>query len=142
MSDYDQDQPLRLKLAAAIAFPDGSMTASGLRKERDKGRLVVEQIAGKDYTTLKAIEQMREKCRLQPKVRDCGSARHGETGKDGSPTQPSGSSATENIRRARSAAQMIVDQLKQSSRPISTASTSRRPKKAPVIPLKFPSPTS
>ena len=31
--------PLRLDVAAALAYPDGSMTASGLRKERDRGTL-------------------------------------------------------------------------------------------------------
>jgi len=65
--------PLRLDVAAAIVFPDGSMTACGLRKEAGRGRLVIERIAGKDYTTLAAIERMRELCRQNPKVRDCGS---------------------------------------------------------------------
>jgi len=51
--------PLRLSLAAAMAFPDGSMTASGLRRECARGRLVIERIAGKDFTTLAAIESMR-----------------------------------------------------------------------------------
>ena len=45
------DTPLRLGVAAALAFPDGSMTASGLRREGARGRLVIERIAGKDYTT-------------------------------------------------------------------------------------------
>ena len=44
--------PLRLKIAAALAYPDGSMTASGLRREAGRGRLVIERTAGKDYTTL------------------------------------------------------------------------------------------
>lgn len=56
--------PLRLGVAAAIAFPDGSLTASGLRRESARGRLVVERIAGKDYTTLANIERMRELCRV------------------------------------------------------------------------------
>lgn len=60
------DEPLRLAEAAAIAFPDGSMTASGLRRERDRGRLAVFQIAGKDYTTLAAIRDMIQLCRVQP----------------------------------------------------------------------------
>ena len=41
------DAPLRLNIAASLAFPDGSMTASGLRREKARGRLVVERIAGK-----------------------------------------------------------------------------------------------
>jgi len=52
--------PLRLEVAARLAFPDGTMTASGLRRENAKGRLVLERIANKDYTSLDAIERMRE----------------------------------------------------------------------------------
>jgi hypothetical protein len=58
------DTPLRLAVAAAIAFPDGSMIASGLRREAAKGRLVTERIAGKDYVTLAEIENMRALCRV------------------------------------------------------------------------------
>ena len=66
-NDVSPDTPLRLSVAAALAFPDGSMTASGLRRECARGRLVVERIAGKDYTTLANIERMRELCRVQQK---------------------------------------------------------------------------
>jgi hypothetical protein len=34
------DSSLRLALAATIAFPDGSMTATGLSPERNRGRPV------------------------------------------------------------------------------------------------------
>jgi hypothetical protein len=34
------DTPLRLGVAAALAFPDGTMTASGLRREAAPGRSV------------------------------------------------------------------------------------------------------
>src|ERR1700688_3153565 len=68
------ETPLRLSVAAALAFPDGSMTASGLRREGTRGRLTIERIAGKDYTTLGNIERMRELCHVQAKARDCGSA--------------------------------------------------------------------
>src|ERR1039458_7356410 len=57
--------PLRLSVAAAFDFPDGSMTASGLRREAARRRLVIERIAGKDYTTLANIERMRELCRVE-----------------------------------------------------------------------------
>jgi hypothetical protein len=46
----DPETPLRLAVAAALAYPDGSMTASGLRREAKRGRLVIERTAGKDYT--------------------------------------------------------------------------------------------
>jgi hypothetical protein len=49
------------------------MTVSGLRREASKGRLTIEVIAGKQFTTLRAIELMREKCRVMQKEPDCGS---------------------------------------------------------------------
>jgi len=64
--DVDQirpDQPLRLSVAAKIVFGDG-MTASGLRREAAKGRLVIERIAGKDFVTIEAIQRMRALCRV------------------------------------------------------------------------------
>src|SRR5260370_20101051 len=67
------DAPLRLSVAAPIAFPDGSMTASGLSREGARGRLIIERIAGKDYTTLANIERMRESCRVEAKALDFGS---------------------------------------------------------------------
>jgi hypothetical protein len=59
--------PLRLGVAAALAFPDGSMSASGLRREAARGRLIIERIAGKDFTTLGNIEKMRLLCRVEAK---------------------------------------------------------------------------
>ena len=81
--------PLRLEIAARIAFPDGSMSASGLRREAARGRLVIERIAGKDYTTLANIEQMRELCRVEAKARGstCAAPAQASAGK------PYGSSA-------------------------------------------------
>src|SRR5580704_16365205 len=78
------DTPLRLAAAAALASPDGSMTSSGLRREAARGRLVIERIAGKDFTTLANIERMRELCRVEVKVPDCGSEDVGEGPPNGS----------------------------------------------------------
>lgn len=72
-AEIGPETPLRLSVAAALAFPGGAITASGLRRERDRGRLVVERIAGKDFTTLANIERMRELCRLESNVRGSGS---------------------------------------------------------------------
>src|SRR5271156_3250271 len=74
-SEVGDDTPLRLAVAAALAYPDGSMTASGLRREAARGRLAIERTAGKDYTTLAAIAEMRCLCRVEPKGRDCGSGK-------------------------------------------------------------------
>jgi hypothetical protein len=72
--DVAKDDPLRLDVAARLAFPDGSMTASGLRKEHKRERLVIMRIANKDYTTLANIEKMRELCEVPQKDPGCGSA--------------------------------------------------------------------
>jgi hypothetical protein len=108
------DTPLRLEIAAMLAFPDGSMTAAGLRREGARGRLVIERIAGKDFTTLANIERMRELCQLHPKELDFGSAGNAETRKAGLRTPPSTSSETADISRARAAAEMTVAKLKES----------------------------
>ncbi|UQR64301.1 hypothetical protein LRP30_02985 [Bradyrhizobium sp. C-145] len=57
--------PLRLQVAARLAFPDGSLGVPGLRNEIAKGRLRCEKIANKLYTTLEAIEEMRSLCRVK-----------------------------------------------------------------------------
>ena len=61
---FGPHDPIRVTVAAKIAFPDGSMTASGLRREARRGNLVIERVAGRDYTTLERIAAMREKCRI------------------------------------------------------------------------------
>jgi hypothetical protein len=136
LDQISRDTPLRLNIAAALAYPDGSMTPSGLRREAARGRLVIERTAGKDYTTLGAIEHMRELCRLEAKERGCGSEEHAVTEKRENHTTQCGSSAMENIQRAQAAARMIVKQLKEHSPSISTESTSPKRAKARVIPLK------
>ena len=60
--------PLRLAEAVQMAFPAGGMTVSGLRREIARGRLIVEVIAGKQFTTLQNIAEMRSQCRVQAKV--------------------------------------------------------------------------
>jgi hypothetical protein len=62
--------PLRLADAVKIAFPMGGMTVAGLRRERDRNRLVIEKIAGKEFTTLAHIERMRELCRVEARGLD------------------------------------------------------------------------
>jgi hypothetical protein len=43
---------LRLRIAAEVAFPDGSMGVSGLRRQARAGRLVIERVGNRDYPTL------------------------------------------------------------------------------------------
>lgn len=62
------DTPLRLAIAVQLAFPAGGMTVHGLRREIARGTLEVEVIAGKQFTTLAAIQIMRQKCRSPQKI--------------------------------------------------------------------------
>ena len=112
MAVVGRDAPLRLAQAARIAFPNGSMTASGLRRERDRGRLVVERIAGKDFTTLANIERMRELCRVEAKASGFGSSpQSGVPTEKSSGGQP-GSSETGRVRSARAALEKTAQGLK------------------------------
>src|ERR1700731_2534258 len=74
LAQIKPDTPLRLYVAAAVAYPDGSMSASGLRREAGRGRLIIERVAGKDYTTLANIERMRQLCRVPEKAHASGCA--------------------------------------------------------------------
>lgn len=86
--------PLRLNTAAALVFPDGSMTGSGLRREAARGRLVIERIAGKDFTTLGNIDKMRKLCRVEAKVPISGSGKRNESATENLSADQAGLSST------------------------------------------------
>jgi hypothetical protein len=133
------DTPLRLNVAASIAYPDGSMTASGLRREAARGRLVIERTAGRDYTTLSNIARMRELCRKPPKVHVSGSAGSGETERVVSPIGPYGSSAmTVDVKKALDAALTIVGGLNKRSPSTSPTNASSKRQQARATRLEFP----
>lgn len=95
MSELDLDRPYRLKDILLLAYPGGEMTVSGLRKEIWRGNLEAEYVAGKLFVTLRAINVMREKCRVLGKARASGSGRKGSTRKPANASQPApGSSLT------------------------------------------------
>src|SRR3954451_25222148 len=71
LGNVARDAPLRLAVAAKLAFPDESMGASGLRREAARGRLRIERIAGKDFTTLQNIYDMRQLCRVPAREIAC-----------------------------------------------------------------------
>ncbi|WP_439399788.1 excisionase [Bradyrhizobium sp. PMVTL-01] len=98
------DTPLRLADAVKIAFPLGGMTVAGLRRERDRNRLVIEKIAGKEFTTLAHIERMRELCREE--ARDFSSRLPAETRPKRSLTRQPGLSETTAGMSAQAALQM------------------------------------
>lgn len=137
---FKDDEPIRLAVAAAAAFPDGSMSASGLRREAAKGRLAIERIAGRDYTTLQAIQQMRTKCRVEAKALASGFSQLDGTSTDKSSSVRSGSSATAASNEALAAARVKLRKLKERSPIISTANTEPR-ESASVTQLPVKSPT-
>lgn len=130
MTAIDSETPLRLAEAAKIAFPDGGMTVSGLRREFRRGRLVIERVAGKDFVTLAAIEEMRRLCRLNQKVHTSGSALATSAVTEANANQ-SGSSATETSDAALAALDTILDALKKPSPATSQKSAPRR-RRAPA----------
>jgi hypothetical protein len=142
IDDIRPDTPLRLDVAAALAYPDGSMTASGLRREHKRGRLIIERTAGKDYTTLAEIERMRGLCREGYTRRVSGSERPSMTGMENLPTAQSGSSRTADTAKALAAAKMIVQGLREPLSVTLPENTSMRRKVASVHRLPFLSPTS
>jgi hypothetical protein len=101
--------PLRLDLAAELSFPDGSMSGHGLRLEAGRGRLAVERIAGKDYTTLAAVEEMRSRCRSVPKA--SASISENRLG----PEKASGSSGTTKAKSALACLLSKTEKLKNAS---------------------------
>ncbi|SIT58176.1 conserved hypothetical protein [Mesorhizobium prunaredense] len=134
-SDYHVEAPIRLHLAAKIAFPDGSIGASSLRKERDAGRLTTEIIANKEYTTLAAIERMRELCRVKAKEPALSGGRKAAnpTGSSGA-TQAGTSKITEG-ELAQDAAEMTLARLRIACKATSRKNTPRRGN-GTVIPIK------
>lgn len=86
--------PLRLADAAKIAFPHGGITVAGLRREVGRGRLKIEIIAGKHFTTLADIREMRRLCRDQAKERGSISDPNVAIDAGGSRSDQAGSSAT------------------------------------------------
>ncbi|WP_245474071.1 excisionase [Bradyrhizobium zhanjiangense] len=77
-----------------IAFPLGGMTVAGLRRERDRNRLIIEKIAGKEFTTLAHIGRMRELCREEAGAPDFSSRLPATTRAHKTLTMQPGSSET------------------------------------------------
>jgi hypothetical protein len=135
------DTPLRLHDAVTLGFPAGGMTVSGLRREGRRGNLTIETIAGKQFTTLRAIEEMRQRCRDQAKDADSGSNRKHTTARASSSGAQTGSSKTDRVKSARAALEKTARELKERSLSISPASI-ESPESATVIRPKFSSSTS
>ncbi len=126
-----KDEPLRLAQAVALAFPHGGMTVAGLRTEARRGRLVIEKIAGKDFVTLRAIEEMRAACRVQ-KAQGSGFDQPGQTGA----SEPSGLSGTDESSIRLAALEMTLQALKKPSKNTLPESTTQLRKGAEIRSLR------
>jgi len=119
--DISDETPLRLNRAAELGFPDGSMTEAGLRNEAAKGRLTVERVAGKTYTTLGDIKRMRQLCRVEARVPGSNLEQNAEMGPAKSHITPNGGSGTASETLAQAALNRTLLALSESF-----ASTSRQ----------------
>jgi hypothetical protein len=124
----DTKTMLRLEVAARLAFPDGSVKVSTLRREAAAGRLTIYRIAGKDFTTLADIEGMTKSCRVQAKALGSRSSRPKAAPR-------SGISETGNEPSALDALKATAQQLKENLPTTSSASTTRE-SAAAVIPMR------
>ena len=129
------DTMLRLEAAARIAFPGGSMPVAALRREAKAGRLTTYRFAGKDFTTLSDIQEMKTTCRDPAREPASGSNPKNATPAARSSASQHGSSVTEREKSARAALEATAKALNEPSPTTSPASTKRRAK-AVVIPLK------
>src|SRR5581483_5747797 len=129
------DTPVRLKVAARLFYPDGSMTVSGLRVMINRGLLESELTANKVYVTKSGIERMRERCRENRRAHVSGSSPKSEIRRETSTGNRHGSSETERASSALAALQRTAAELNKPSRNTSQASTPS-PATGDVIPLK------
>jgi hypothetical protein len=88
--EIGDDEPVTLAEACRLFF-GGRISPSALRTEAAKGRLVITQIARKDFVTRRAIEEMKERCRVPVSRPVSGSEPKQSVASSGNP----GSSRTE-----------------------------------------------
>jgi hypothetical protein len=128
--------PYRALPIAAIAELSGFKLAT-LRTEIRNGNLAVSVIAGKHYTSLQAIQEMVQKCRVAAKAPISGSA-PSKSEPDELPPPP-GSSATADHSTALAAVLETARRLRENSANTSPPNMPRRGENAVLI--KFPSRT-
>lgn len=120
--DIGDDEPVTLAEACRLFF-GGRISPSALRTEAAKGNLDIIQIARKDFVTRRAIEEMKERCRVNRARPASGSDQ----------TLQLGSSKTAPSASAQDAVRLMLKRRKERSQNISPANTRHR---AEVVPLK------
>jgi hypothetical protein len=127
---------LRLEVAAALAFPEGSgITKRTLYNEIDKGNLPRREFGGKLWLTLNDIkEAMRNTACAEQNVAAEQSPRGSISANRNAEANPSGSSSTERSRSARAHLSAMAQRLRKRSTNTSGKNTSLP--SAQVIQLK------
>jgi len=139
-ADITPTTMLRLAVVARIAFSDGSMSVGALRREGIAGRLKIYRLAGKDFTTLADITEMRERCNIVAGDNEAARARNSICATPSDPVAcGDGSSSTEHhpasaSNEALAHLRVIAQKLKEPLPNTSPKNTS--PVSAVVIPLK------
>lgn len=57
-SEWEDTEPVTLVEAIALLFPNGPLTVKSLRTAIHRSDLAAARVAGKDFTTLKAVREM------------------------------------------------------------------------------------
>ena len=110
-TDINPDTPLRLGVAAKLAFPDGSISVNSLRREIAAGRLEAMKIAGKHFVTLDGIRELGKLCRVVPKAHTSSSKPQSMTSGGGGSEMKAGSSGTDKGKSALAVAQRTAQVL-------------------------------
>ena len=131
------DQPIRLADACDLFF-GGALTPASLRLEANRGNLAMMRIAGKDFVTPAAIEDMKRKCRVE-RNRPTSSFERNPPSKAKPESAACGSSRTDQSISAQDALSMKLDRLNRPSKNTSAKNTTQSSETAEL--LKFPSQT-
>lgn len=115
---------LTLKQAAEI-YLGHARHASTLRAEIDRGNLAASKIGRAYWTTLTALNEMEQKCRVEAQARAC----------IGTKAEKPGSSSTADSTVAQGAAQRTLNKLKEHFGTTSRASTSRPKVRTRSLPM-------
>ena len=123
MEQTSRNSPIRLEVAAKLAFPDGAVKTPALREQIKIGRLVAWEISGKHFTSLFEIDRMLEKCRVIPSRPASGSESLERPKADARRKKAFTSSSTVDVSTARDAARATARALRERLRNSSPPST-------------------
>ena len=75
----NEDNPITLKDACEIVFK-GAISPWTLRAEAERGNLEIMRIGKRDFTTIRLVREMMDKCRRAPRDQGSTPTRNGTSG--------------------------------------------------------------